>query len=386
MAATETRLHHLDAARALFLLLGIPFHVATTAIMILSPEAPAVSEDPIIAFSLSVIHSFRMFAFFMLSGYFAAMMRERKGRSPWLADRMVRIGVPLAVSMASLAVIQHHLKVGLSEVWAGGFHGLPLAFEHLWFLIVLLMFVTSYSILPTKWKLPAEGLRRALCMEGARGAALLGVLALWGAALVGVMYLFQLQDNEAFFEHQLTIRYVQYAPAFLLGALAWHWRVGNRVFNLPLRAHLLTVAVLLCVHLWLEPMFRPALGLPVLVDTPLQVLDGAIMQPLGLLLSLLAFRLLARVAARPSKRIAFFVEGAMAIYLFHMSWAMVAVTLIARFAPGAPLPVLQWLAGSGLVLALSVGCFLIVRRQPLLALAFCGTRLPRSDMAQPATA
>ncbi|MDF8334822.1 acyltransferase family protein [Novosphingobium cyanobacteriorum] len=386
MAGTESRLHHLDAARALFLLLGIPFHVATTAIMILSPEAPGFREDPVIGFSLSAIHSFRMFAFFMLSGFFAAMMRERKGRSSWLADRWVRIGVPLAVSVASLAVIQHHLKVGLSELWAGGFHGLPLAFEHLWFLIVLLMFVTSYSILPVRWKLPSDRLRRALCLEGMGGAALLGVLALWGAALAAIVYLFELQDNEAFFEHQLTIRYMQYAPGFLLGAMAWHWRVGARMFNLPLRAHLLTTAGLLAVHLWLEPMFRPALGLPMEIDPPLRLLDGAVMQPLGLLLSLLAFRLLARVANRPSRAIAFLVEGAMAIYLFHMTWAMVTVTLLARFLPGAPLPVAQWLAASALVLAMSTLCFLLVRRQPLLALAFCGTRLARPAAGREATA
>lgn len=386
MAGSETRLHHLDAARALFLLLGIPFHVATTAIMILSPEAPGFREDPVIGLSLSVIHSFRMFAFFMLSGFFAAMVREKRGRSPWLADRLSRIGIPLVASMASLAVIQHHLKVGLSELWAGGFHGLPLAFEHLWFLIVLLMFVASYSLLPLRWRVPSPALRRALCVDGAPGLALLAVLALWGAGLVGLMYLFQLQDNEAFFEHQLTIRYVQYAPAFLLGALAWHWQVAGRVFNLRLRAHLLTAAVLLAVHVWLDPMFRPALGLDMLVETPFQVLDGAVMQPLGLLLSLIAFRLLARVAARPSRVVAFLVEGAMAIYLFHMSWAMVTVTLMAHFAPAAPLPVLQWLAGSALVLALSIGCFLVVRRHPLLALAFCGTKLPRKPEGSVAVA
>lgn len=386
MAGIEKRLHHLDAARALFLLLGIPFHVATTATMILSPEAPGFREDPVIGFSLSAIHSFRMFAFFMLSGFFAAMMRERKGRSPWLADRMTRIGVPLAVSVASLAIIQHHLKVGLSDLWTGGFHGLPLAFEHLWFLIVLLMFVASYSILPVRWRVPSDRLRRSLCMEGAQGVALLGALALWGAGLVGIMYLFQLQDNEAFFEHQLTIRYVQYAPAFLLGAMAWHWRVGDHVFNLPLRAHIGTAAALLAIHLWLDPMFRPALGLPLEVDMPMLVVDGAVMQPLGLLLSLIAFRALARVAARPSRIVAFLVEGAMAIYLFHMSWTMVTVALMARYAPAAPLPVLQWLAGSALVLGLSTLCFLLVRRHPLLALAFCGTKMQRGIQAQPATA
>lgn len=390
MAATATRLHHLDAARALFLLLGIPFHVATTAIMILSPEAPGFREDPVIAFSLSAIHSFRMFAFFMLSGFFAAMVRDRRGRSPWLADRMVRIGIPLVASVASLAIIQHHLKTGLSDLWAGGFHGFPLAFEHLWFLIVLLAFVASYSVLPTRWTIPGNTMRRSLSLEGRGGFLVAMLLTIWGAALAALMYAFDLQDNEAYFEHQLTIRYAQYAPAFLIGALAWHWRAAERVFNLPLGLHVLFAAPLFAVHAWLDPLVRPALGLPIDVDPSLRLLDSAVMQPLGLVLSLIAFRLLACIASRPNRLVAFLVEGAMAIYLFHMAWAMIAVGAIARFAASGPLvmqwPIVQWLGASAFVLALSTACFLAVRRQPLLALAFCGTKLPRSPAERTASA
>ena len=60
------RLYHLDAARALLLLLGLPFHVATKAIFESEPAAIAFQTSQVIDGYLSVTHIFRMFAFFML--------------------------------------------------------------------------------------------------------------------------------------------------------------------------------------------------------------------------------------------------------------------------------------------------------------------------------
>lgn len=379
MAASEARLHHIDAARAVFLLLGIPFHVATTAIMVLSPEAPGFRTDPVIGLSLSTIHAFRMTAFFMLSGYFAAMMRERRGPARWLADRGLRIGVPLVASIASLAVIQYHFKVGLSALWAGGYHGLPLAFEHLWFLIVLLAFVAGLALLPARWPGAPEWARRALVLRGRAVPALLALLAAWGTGLATLVEVCGLQDNEIVFEQQLLIRTLQYAPAFVLGALAFDWRLGARLFNLPLGFHAVLALALLAAHVLLDPVARPALGLPMDLAVWQRVADGALMQPLGFLLSLVAFRLLARVASRPSRAVAFLVEGAMAIYLFHMTWTMAVVTVLARIVPQtgpdpAMAPVVQWLGSSAVVLVLSCMCFVVVRRNPLLAFAFCGVK------------
>ncbi len=71
----QQRLHHLDAARAVLLLLGIPFHVGTTATMILSPGFPAWMANPVLGVGLSFIHSFRMSAFFILAGYFSGVVQ-----------------------------------------------------------------------------------------------------------------------------------------------------------------------------------------------------------------------------------------------------------------------------------------------------------------------
>jgi glucan biosynthesis protein C len=131
-----TRLHHLDAARAVLLLLGIPFHVATTATMILSPGFPGFVADPAVGIGLSFIHAFRMSAFFMLAGYFPGMASQRRGRHDWLADRMMRVALPLVASVASSASSNTASRSCSPRLGAG--YGWPVAFEHLWFLIVLL--------------------------------------------------------------------------------------------------------------------------------------------------------------------------------------------------------------------------------------------------------
>ena len=101
MSPPPGRLHHLDAARAALLLLGLPFHVATKAFFESEPAAIAFQTSPVIAGWVSVTHVFRMFAFFMLAGYFAAMRRERKGARAWLAERVRRLGLPLLASLAT---------------------------------------------------------------------------------------------------------------------------------------------------------------------------------------------------------------------------------------------------------------------------------------------
>lgn len=369
------RLHHLDAGRAVLLLLGVPFHVATTATMVLSPGLPGFVADPLVGIGLSFIHAFRMSAFFILAGYFAGMASARRGRWRWLADRMSRVALPLVASVASLAVIQYHLKVMLSEAWAPGFRGLPLAFEHLWFLIVLLGFVFTYALRPRRAWLPNYAWRPLLGLDRGTWPVALLALAVWGAALARIGQALDLHDNEVWFEEQLTLRYWQYLPAFALGALAWRLKLGDRLFAFDGRWPWLVVPPLMLGHFLLDPVVRPHLGWEADPAPWLRVVDGAVAQALAYAMSLVVFRMLAHAFDRPSRVVAFLVEGAMAIYLFHMAIAMALILLVARLG-GAdwPYPTLQWLVISALVSALATLAFALVRRVPLLALLFCGTR------------
>jgi glucan biosynthesis protein C len=372
------RLHHLDAARAVLLLLGIPFHVGTTATMILSPGLPAWMANPVLGVGLSFIHSFRMSAFFILAGYFSGMASARRGRMPWLQDRMMRVALPLVASIATLAVIQYHLKVMLSAAWAPGLYGWPLAFEHLWFLIVLLAFIFTYALRPARAWVGDRMWRPVLGLDRGTWPLALLALAVWGAGLAWAGQVLDLQDSETVFEQELVLRYFQYLPAFAIGALAWRLRLGNAIFAFEGRWPWLAVPPLMITHFLLDPLVRPHLGWEADPSAPLKVLDGALACALAYAMSLVVFRVLAHMFDRPSRAVSFLVDGAMAIYLFHMIVTMLVTLALSSLGAAAwPFPTLQWLAVSVLVLALSVLVFLSVRQVPLLAIVFGGQRVVR---------
>jgi len=372
------RLHHLDAARAVLLLLGIPFHVGTTATMILSPGLPAWMANPVLGVGLSFIHSFRMSAFFILAGYFSGMASARRGRMPWLQDRMMRVALPLVASIATLAVIQYHLKVMLSAAWAPGLYGWPLAFEHLWFLIVLLAFIFTYALRPARAWVGDRMWRPVLGLDRGTWPLALLALAVWGAGLAWAGQVLGLQDSETVFEQELVLRYFQYLPAFAIGALAWRLRLGNAIFAFEGRWPWLAVPPLMITHFLLDPLVRPHLGWEADPSAPLKVLDGALACALAYAMSLVVFRVLAHMFDRPSRAVSFLVDGAMAIYLFHMIVTMLVTLALSSLGAAAwPFPTLQWLAVSVLVLALSVLVFLSVRQVPLLAIVFGGQRIVR---------
>ncbi len=97
------RFHHLDAARAFALLLGVFFHAAESfgphntywAIVDCSPSQ--LLEDVRFA-----CHAFRLEMFFVMSGFFARLLLERRGVRPFVANRTRRILVPLVIGWCVL--------------------------------------------------------------------------------------------------------------------------------------------------------------------------------------------------------------------------------------------------------------------------------------------
>ncbi len=91
-----TRIHSLDNLRALAMLLGVYLHAAfayanpSQSFWLATDQGSSISIDVSIWF----IHLFRMSLFFLLSGYFAKLVIERKGAKRFLWGRLLRIVLP----------------------------------------------------------------------------------------------------------------------------------------------------------------------------------------------------------------------------------------------------------------------------------------------------
>ncbi len=382
MARPVKRLHHLDAARALLLLLGLPFHVATKAIFESAPAAIAFQTSPMIGAYASVTHVFRMFAFFMLAGYFAGMMRERKGGKVWIAERARRLGLPLLASLATLGLMQFQLQDLLLHKPSPRFLGLPIALDHLWFLIVLLAFCLTYVAIPARHLMPGNNVKRAMTLSGPGSLVLLLALAAWGLVRYAAEHVPPIPDAPS--ETLLWQQYLFHGAGFALGILAWHGRIGEQLFALRSRSVLPAIAILLALYIPLDPLIRPALGMEIYPDRAGTLALRALELPLAYLMSLALFRLLAALVRAPSRLITFFVDGALAIYLFHLAWAM----LILPQARALPLPPeAQWLVATLGVTLLAVASYLAARTTNITSVLFCGAPIKAalSPTAQPLT-
>lgn len=150
-ATTPQRLHALDNLRALMMWLGIVLHVAINHLTVDSPlpwRDPKTS--PVADLLLLFIHSFRMPVFFVLAGFFVALLVERRGANGMLKNRSQRLALPFAIfwpllfaGTTVLAMVYIHLTVrgvpgidtALTPARQPG--GSPFNTMHLWFLYQL---------------------------------------------------------------------------------------------------------------------------------------------------------------------------------------------------------------------------------------------------------
>jgi peptidoglycan/LPS O-acetylase OafA/YrhL len=143
----SVRFHELDALRAAAMLLGIVLH----AFLFLIPDAWPIQhpDSPGLGYwiAFNAIHGFRMPVFFLLSGFFTAMLWERRGLRQLALHRIKRIALPLALCCFSVipigtwAFIGSEFSLAYSPFyWLHGFH-------HLWFLWVLLWLCAAILVL-----------------------------------------------------------------------------------------------------------------------------------------------------------------------------------------------------------------------------------------------
>lgn len=155
-----TRRHDLDALRGAVMLLGIALHSALPFFSTIWPVPdPSASTDNYFDEFVQAIHGFRMQLFFVLSGFFTAMLLHRRGLRALLAHRSKRVLVPLLVGAVTIVPLIELLAAG-AALPEGGFSaagtGAPTNTEwltprqnlhHLWFLWFLCIYVAGVALL-----------------------------------------------------------------------------------------------------------------------------------------------------------------------------------------------------------------------------------------------
>jgi peptidoglycan/LPS O-acetylase OafA/YrhL len=161
MANVETgaRLHALDAVRGGALMLGVVFHAAMP--FLVGPQLWIVgeaSQSAELSVTFYVLHIFRMTVFFLLAGFFARMLLQRRGLGGFIANRLKRIAAPLAMCWPIVFAAIVAVVIWMAVRANGGAMPAeepppsPLTVEawpltHLWFLYVLLMFYAGALVL-----------------------------------------------------------------------------------------------------------------------------------------------------------------------------------------------------------------------------------------------
>lgn len=151
------RLHSLDALRGVALLLGLVVH--STMPYIELPGLWAVGRQTAVgplAWLWYYLHSFRLAVFFLMAGYFGAMVVAKRGLAAWTRDRARRVLLVFVVAVVPMKLALTYLafwggrrtgwlvptgrdasvwSLTVHELTRARFPGVPIT--HLWFLYYL---------------------------------------------------------------------------------------------------------------------------------------------------------------------------------------------------------------------------------------------------------
>lgn len=158
--ATSERIHGLDSLRATLMMLGVVIH---SALAYFPAEAEAWPfQDPYVGSEWSYlivefIHLFRMPAFFLISGFFGALLWIKRGRSKMVRNRIVRIVLPLLVFLVPLTYLTSFSSEFSERLLSGDpepffvacgvpIEWLPNSTMHLWFLYYLALITALHTI------------------------------------------------------------------------------------------------------------------------------------------------------------------------------------------------------------------------------------------------
>lgn len=370
------RISYMDSGRALLILLSVPYHAA----LLYEPGhenwITAQEASRVYGYFTGFTHLWRMHAFFLIAGFFTAMMLSRSATGEWLGSRLVRLGVPLLTGLFLISPIEI-LAVAVDE--AGGFNREALRLwlnhlqtpgehwiAHLWFLITLI----ALSLIAATARPLAPVLRAVLASPAYRmlrdgRAVLLLVLAAFVAwRLFLAIYPRVLNGDIIFLADMVDLRNALfYLPFFTLGALLYKDPALRERFIAGGRHSWILGVIAFVLH---TAWVGGAATLPALVAT------RALEATASLCLSATAMFAFKAFLDTPSAAARRFADAAFTIYLVHFPMVSWLGVLFKQVQIGA---VLEWLIIStvGTAAAYAVHRYAVLRI-PLLAFLLNGQK------------
>lgn len=332
------RIWYLDNLRAIAMLLGVFLHAG------LAYAKPAQSvwlaTDPgasvVIDASIWFIHLFRMSLFFLLSGYLAKLVIERKGPRVYFWNRALRIALTmvlfyplLLVAMTAtiiFALSYLEAPTGLMGVIATASQGGPEAREktpittmHLWFLYYLIFFAIATVLFVQVPRLKFDWLFSRPALMG-----LFPLILLPGVLQAGV----PLPAPESFVP--------TWWPFALYGVFYWMgWQLRGRELFLdqlsPYATYFLVLSGLLFVPYY---VCMPILDLNLIMRAKIApmgwggILAAVLTCYLSVLLTLVSLSLGKRYLQFKSQLLGWIADGSFWVYLVHLPLVVFFQTLL----------------------------------------------------------
>lgn len=324
------------------MLLGIPFH-ASLAFAGGHWLVMSGTSDPVLAVIPPILSDFRMPGFFLIAGFFAAMLLERRARGEWLKGRAERLGVPLLFGLVAIVPLQQAIGAAAPAGIVDPVAASDLL-SHLWFLPTLLLLCL---LLAAAWPL----IGRLKAIPCPRIITLSIAVAFYELGLFVFQHL--LHSDMKFAAGFLNLgALAAFLPFFALGVtlkrspVLWH---RFSTFD-PVVTVLGLVTLVLHVFLWSD---TSRIGL---------VLDIIVGGVSSLCLTQTILALLMRVVTKSSDAIDKLVDASFTIYLLHHP--IVVALAIASISLQLP-ALVAWPTICVVALALPYAAHRLLRRSPL---------------------
>ncbi len=213
----QQRFHGLDLARALFMIMGVFYHVG----LIYNGEQTwrvYSDESSLVLFYITkLLHSFRMDAFYILCGFFFTMVVQKRGTHKTIVDRILKLGIPLLFIGFTLNYGMNifswnrNYDNGFEYVYKGEWLG------HLWFLGNLIIYNIVFSNVSSLFNFKGKRYNILVCLFF---GILLSLFLEFFARKSGL--------SKLFFIDFITL--FMYLPSYLIGIFVFKQK--DSVFNM----------------------------------------------------------------------------------------------------------------------------------------------------------